>query len=543
MYLPIFESPKPDELWQGYIMRLAMMNDYQSLDDFEHKYLYGIERRKRSGAMFPESLTKACDRMSSLKGFPTVEEAIRMTPYYAEASGLPEGKQAKLAESILYDINEPVTPNIRTQKKFYFCICPDCQKEDMAEHGHWYFHLKHHLPEVQVCTKHKVPLIRMDRFDKRVSCMPKFKKKKTFLIENMSDALTHAYTMESSFEKNRNILTVVLCPECGKKYITHLYSHHTGAGCPFCRNKMPWGELIQHRLDILYKGEYSLSGAFSELSTAEVIHLPCGLSKQNLEQLLWDKRGMCSSCKAVTVSKLQKQIDPDKKEFIIRKLYRTEKNSRMVSVTHLDCRRTFDIQVGLFRDDPHCKLCEKEQRAMENSLEHPDYAVVSEYLNNHDTIWLRHKECGCIFPTSKTSFLAGMRCPVCTNHYDFTMVSEAVRECTNGYVVEKGKKRGDVIVYHQGSVLARDISYTKVMNDLQLDVPELLTDRKKKYQPPKSIRRIIYDAVKESTKEKGFWEGKDGIGGQPYTRRERNILQDLANQGYIKRIEKGKYRI
>ena len=81
------------------------------------------------------------------------------------------------------------------------------------------------------------------------------------------------------------------------------------------------------------------------------------------------------------------------------------------------------------------------------------------------------------------------------------------------------------------------------MNDLQADRPEIIKKRKKKYCPPRSVRRRIYDAVAKATNEKGFWEGRDGIDGEAYTRADRNILQDLANQGYIERIEKGKYRI
>lgn len=174
---------------------------------------------------------------------------------------------------------------------------------------------------------------------------------------------------------------------------------------------------------------------------------------------------------------------------------------------------------------------------------HGDYEIISPYTNNRNQVTFRHLDCGCTFPMSKNSFLAGGRCPVCTNRYDFLMAEKVLEECAEDYSVTKGKKRGTVDLFCFGEKIADKIPYSKIMNDLQAEEPKLILRRKKKYQPPKSIRRMIFDSVKKGVEEKGFWEGKDGIDGHPMTRGERNILQDLANHGFVKRTEKGKYII
>lgn len=323
----------------------------------------------------------------------------------------------------------------------------------------------------------------------------------------------------------------------------HKYSLKTGAGCPYCCDKIPWDEFVQNRLKTLYKGEYKLVGAFSEISTAEVVHLPCGLSKRNLNQLLWDKPGRCDGCRKLTPEKIQERIDPEKKEYLINRYFRNKSGNRAINVTHLICGHTYDIIAQDFMTRPHCILCDRKQKLIDVRDVDKEYEIVSKYQNNREESLFKHLDCGCVFGTSKTSFLAGMRCPVCTNHYDYPMVTEALAECAEEYTVKKGPKRGTVDLYYLDKRIAEKVLYTKVMNDLQAEKPELVKRRSKKFIPPKSIRRTIYDAVKKSTEEKGFWEGKDGIDGQPYTRRERNILQDLSNQGYVKRIEKGRYKV
>lgn len=544
MNLPIYAKPVDGELWQGYVMRLATMNGYDSLDEFERRCLYGYERPRHSGAGYPESLTHVCERMRENLFFPDVISAMAMTPYYAEMDRLSEGKQARLAESILYDIREPMTPNFRKREKFPYRVCPECMDEDIKEHRFWYLHLKHHLPGVCVCTKHRVPLLELEKFDKRHDCTVDMESGTTMEIEDLESALTHAKVMEHTWNKHLRLLKIHTCSFCGKEYLTHPYSYRTGAGCPYCRHKQSEQMFLEHRLKILHGNEYVLTEQFTGLTTTKATHLPCGTAKKTLDMLFYDETGSCSGCRALTVEKMQQRIDPEKNEFLVLKLYRNEHDTKKVRLRHLTCGREFDYSITLFLKWPHCPICEKEQRLKYHSaVMHSEYIIISDYRNNHDKTKFRHMDCGCVFETSKTSFLAGTRCPVCTNHYNYQMVVDAIQECAPSYHIKKSDKRGNATLFYENKRIAKRISYTRIINDLQSETPILFLNRGKQYVPPKSIRRQIYDSVLNETTKKGYWKAADGIEGHPTTVGERNILQDLTNQGFIERTQKGVYRI
>lgn len=525
-------SPYPGEFFRGYIMNLAVMNDNMPLEEFESRYLYGYKRKRRSSSGYPESLSHICRRMKKVLFFPDIKEAIKMTPFFVEAKNLTEHKQAKLAESILYDINEEMTPNWRKQNKQELRYCPECQKEDVERYGSWYFHLEHNLPGACVCTKHKYPLMELDQFDKRKSCFPDMSTSKPVIVQDLEEAILQAPKLVE-----QEILITNVCPECGEEYLIHPYSLETEAGCPFCRGKMNIEEHLSNRIWQVHYDEYFLEKVDKGLNS-RALHMSCMVSSRTVDRLLYDEPSECSGCKALTVPKIQKIIDERKEPFLITKEFRSESDAGMISAVHLDCGRSFDMQKTYFLKDPHCPHCEKEMRTESFAdLGIPGYSIVSTYNNNREQLMIHHDECGCVFETSKTSIAAGTRCPICTNRYDIEMVSSALDYCCPDYKVKKGKKRGTVDVFRDDMLVYSQIPYSKIMNDLQEEEPELFPERKRKYVPPKSIRRIIYDSVKEAASKKGYWTAvEDGINGKKMTREQRNILQDFANQGFIKRI-------
>lgn len=531
--LPHSRRPYPGELFQGYIMSLAVMNDNMALDEFEHIFLYGKRRLRRSGFGYPESLSHICRRMRDDPFFPDVEEAIAMTPYYYEAAKLSEKEQARLAESILYDINEEMTPNRVNKNAGGLRYCPKCQEEDKEKYGTWYFHLEHNLPGACKCEKHHRPLIELERFDKRHTNFPDMTAGKLMSFE----------VQEEKVGKIPELISVK-CPDCGEIYLTHPYSHSTGAGCPFCRHNMGVQGFLQHRLDIVHPNEYTFQNTSNGLQT-RCLHIPCGKATKSVDTLLYKEKSDCTGCINWTVHKVQQEIDPLKEHFVVKRSYRSKADATMITVKHVDCGRTFDISKPYFRNDPHCPECRREEAAKPYAdLGISGYSIVSTYYNNRDMITICHEECGCVFQSSKTSMIAGKRCPICTNHYDLEAVVAAVESCCPGYIVVKGKKRGDADIYKGETCIYQGLPYYKIMNDLQEDEPALLTGRVKRYVPPKSIRRRIYDAVKAGVDEKGYWTAAgDGFEGRTITREERNILQDLANLGYVKRLKKGVYTI
>lgn len=52
---------------------------------------------------------------------------------------------------------------------------------------------------------------------------------------------------------------------------------------------------------------------------------------------------------------------------------------------------------------------------------------------------------------------------------------------------------------------------------------------------------MIFDSVKEECLRKGYWCFADGINQEPVSRTMRNLVQDMARLGFIKRISTGRY--
>lgn len=162
-----------------------------------------------------------------------------------------------------------------------------------------------------------------------------------------------------------------------------------------------------------------------------------------------------TGCINWTVHKVQQEVDPLKEHFVVKRSYRSKADATMITVKHVDCGRTFDISKQYFLSDPHCTECRREEAAKPYAdLGIPGYSLVATYYNNRDMIHICHEECGCVFQSSKTSMIAGRRCPICTNHYDFEAVVAAVESCCPGYIVVKGTPLDaadlDTLTYGEG---------------------------------------------------------------------------------------------
>ena len=95
-------------------------------------------------------------------------------------------------------------------------------------------------------------------------------------------------------------------------------------------------------------------------------------------------------------------------------------------------------------------------------------------------------------------------------------------------------KRPDGIILNQ-------ISYQMVIEDLKSNSPTFFPDRVRPYESKISVRKMIFDSVKEECVRKGYWCFADGINQEPVSRTMRNLVQDMARLGFIKRISTGRY--
>ena len=165
MIMPICVRPYPGELLYGWIVRLARLNGYQSVEKFCERYFYQstpkYETAKKTVRLdYRFNLDNICKEYDNIQCFPDVVTILKnMTPYFAYAPFWPYNYQVKKSQMILREQRDSVL-NINGMssdiQELY--ICPECMREDTANYGEPYLHTEHHLHKVSICAKHQVPL-------------------------------------------------------------------------------------------------------------------------------------------------------------------------------------------------------------------------------------------------------------------------------------------------------------------------------------------------------------------------------------------------
>lgn len=543
MQFPTCRRPYPGELFYGYMRALCKMNDFDKMKELEHYFLSGGADNVAVNVSVPAGLAKICDVVEN-QTFPSLEEAIAMTPFYGMIDSQNPGQVAKLAETIIYVQSSGMINVSHGQGRNVVKICPDCWGADDKTYGESYLHVSHHLKGVKVCWKHKKPLISVIVRTRRNQMLPiEPKYGEAILIEDMEQDLAHAIESVEQMKHNKSlhIFQNIQCNVCGKHYVLPEWSVNTGAPCPYCSETMDGADFIQHRLDYRYPGEYRVirNDTFAQ---TKVMHLVCEGMKTNLNKLLYSESCTCMSCMELTPRNLYRRYGT--KDWIFYENSNDIRKRKRVRVKHKPCGKEFVIRSKrlALKEGGYCPYCENPYAGVNISDVDPEYEIVGDYQNNHDAIEIKHIRCGCVFKVSKTSFLAGSRCPICVPRYNFQDVVDAVEACTDGYTVSKGNKRGYVDIIH-GSEVYKHIAYKRAMLDLKSEVPEIFKDKHTTYRDKRSVRKLIYDNVVYESLRKGYWEFADGLDGNEVTRMQRNLVQDLARLGYIHRISKGKYAI
>lgn len=178
MIIPVCVKPMEDELFYGWLLRLALANGFEEKDpvnSFMQMYMSGKEgvykvrsqTYKRLDYMY--GLETECKKYNDIQCFPNVETILKqMMPVYALSSLQPYGMQVKKIEMILREKTGSIfdiTQRDHDIQSLY--MCPECMKEDIREHGEAYYHTWHHLPCVHVCAKHNIPLMKMTCWDSK----------------------------------------------------------------------------------------------------------------------------------------------------------------------------------------------------------------------------------------------------------------------------------------------------------------------------------------------------------------------------------------
>lgn len=527
--------PQKDEFWFSYLMRLADMNGFKSVFDFEALFFYsGHPPERHGGVLYPSNAARICRNLSEEPLFPDVRTLVeRMTTYRHDAARLTAPEQARLLEYMMSDTSHAATPGIMTKYDKDLRFCEKCIEEDRERFGYGYLHTAHQYRDTRTCPIHGIPLRVL-----KVSRSTKFSR-----ISLGGEELAAADDAPAAKDGRPVDIRMVKCPACGTEYMLHGHSERSGMPCPTCASGQDPVQVLQHRLDALYGGEYRIIHAGTTTWDMVVEHTVCGSEKRNIESLLWKERYFCAGCRGLTVQKMQKRMERSAPGYtVVRMVPKKNEKTRML-VRHEACGREFVIQAADMVRQPRCMYCVKDERWKDVKDMDPDYEILEVPENNRRPMLIRHKRCGVRFYMNKQAYSEGGRCPVCTCKYTFRMVENALRECAPRYSIEKHKKRGYAALYKDGETVREKVSYREIIQDLSQHKGRVIEDVAGTYIPSVSKRALVYKEIRKKTEEKGCWTHADGIGGKPVTPRQKNILQKLTDAGYITRIGRGEYAV
>lgn len=532
MRLGFCRKPFQDELFYSYVRSLCISNGILRLQDLE--WYLRLKVFVHFNGLYPAGLSLICDTVENTT-FPDIRMALNMTPYFTDIAGMKEGQQAKLAEGILQPCSAAV-PDVKKRSRS-LKICPMCVREDKKTFGESYLHVIHQIKDIDICFEHGCKLQTVTSVASRDLIEPYNCDHKIEMVADIDTCKMQKKQLEEQIQKNAACMQQSICPTCGKKYLEHVWSAKTKAGCPFCNIKKSPEMIIQIRLP----KEYYIKEKVKGVQAAKVVHKPCGVAVRKLDAILYSEVPECNECQTLKASHLQAKYDPKQINWIFADVTAEDRKKKKIKVVHKQCGQEFVMFANAFRQrsEGYCPVCDSKIEVKDIQAVDADYEIVGEYKNNVEQVDILHKSCGITFKMSKTSFLAGGRCPVCTPRWDFQTVVSAVEECSSGYEVNPASKRGWAIICKDGRSITE--SYTKIMNDLMSEESVIFTVKQKMYVPERTLRKKILDNVWKYTDQKGYWSFADGLDGEVVTRVQRNQVQDMTKAGYLVRVGKGQY--
>lgn len=534
MRLGFCRKPYPDELFYSYVRSLCVENGILRLQDLE--WYLRLKGFVHFNGLYPAGLSLICDTVENAT-FPDVETALHMTPYFADIDEMRNGQQAKLSEGILQPCSAAV-PNIQSNSRV-LKICSICYEMDKKKYGEGYLHVMHQIKDIDICFEHGCKLQTVTSVASRDLIGAYDFDSAIEMIADIDTCKMQKKQLEEQIQKNAACMQQSICPTCGKKYLEHVWSAKTKAGCPFCNIKKSPEMIIQIRLP----KEYYIKEKVKGIQAAKVVHRPCNVAIRKLDAILYSEVPECHECQMLKPAHLQEKYDLECVNWVFADVTENDRKKKKIKVVHKQCGQEFVMFANAFRQNGekgYCPVCDNKVQVKNVSDVAADYEIVGEYKNNVEQVDILHKSCGITFKMSKTSFLAGGRCPVCTPRWDFAIVADAIADCCEGYKVSPAPKRGWAIVNCKDGRIITE-SYTKIMSDLMSSESVIFIDKQKMYVPERILRKKILDNVRKYTDQKGYWSFADGLDGEVVTRVQRNQVQDMTKAGYLVRVGKGQY--
>ena len=423
MIIPQPLEIQPDETLYSYILRLANHNriDYNL---FTEAYVWpnlNYHQQKSLRLDSFENMKAFFDSVSYL-GDPL--ELFKSNTIYPVIAPFINSFRQEQILNIVFAQNHKYSGLLGNISSFTsdLRLCPDCIIEDMNKYGTHYFHREHQIPNVCVCHKHKMPLLRYKpingfRYDNSLDNFIPIKKNAT-----STDCLYAAFVydllsrgIQSDEEATTNLI------------IKKVRSDYYNSGLV--------GDKYQAIIDDLKnKGYESIISDDVSRTIKEIIDKGRGS--------IYARIALACALYDGDAERFERDLTADhglQREFIRKSPGYTllsDYNTTGVTIRHDKCGTDFFATPKGFLYGWKCPKCNKnsEQKQFEvlcRKLTDDKYIPKSDFENKRKQITLKHKVCGQSYSVRTIDFLyKGSRCP-CENQYTERKIKAKLRR--NGF--------------------------------------------------------------------------------------------------------------
>lgn len=225
---------------------------------------------------------------------------------------------------------------------------------------------------------------------------------------------------------------IKLVHECGFEFETIPTNFYKNLKCPKCsgsiRNKTT--NIFKSEVKSLCNDEYKVLSEYeANKKKVKFLHKTCGhIFEMKPNDFLYGHR--CPNCfgaKKKTTDLFNKEVDTlTNGEYSIVSEY--ESAMKKVKILHNECGYIFEMKPNSFVNGCRCPSCAIEKRAKVNRKTHDEFlssvfnlvgdeylvSSNSSYFNNKTKILFKHTKCNSEFKMAAANFLAGQRCPCCS---------------------------------------------------------------------------------------------------------------------------------
>ena len=276
-----------------------------------------------------------------------------------------------------------------------------------------------HLPCGSV---HKIKLCNLNKNTRCIKCYGSSKRLSDFYVSSKIEKDTKQEYTKITKYKNAKEKFKIRHNVCGNEYMVNWANFSSGKRCPKCNG----GKIFSDsEIDKIIKeesnGEYVRISDYINYKTHFLIkHLVCG--NEYLVRMAGFKRGdRCKKCYNKSLafnSEEVKTIINGNTGYIMVGNYINNKHK--IKIKHLDCGRIYEASLQDFKRGRRCSQCFKTRRKTNKDVDlylkdntKKEYNRISEYVNNHEYIIMKHNICGHEYKVKWGNFISGTRCPKC----------------------------------------------------------------------------------------------------------------------------------